>query len=86
VRYKLNLNVTVIKDPKGSLRETGEKAKVIFKKVYPVTFQMNNSLQPISTTNRLGISNYVMNKSVEEKAFELAAKDVAASLRRDLEH
>ena len=86
VRYRLSLGITIIKNPKGSHRDLGQEAEVIFKKNYPVTFQMNNSLLPNTSQASLGLTNFVMNKSIEEKAFKLAARDVAVLLRRDLEH
>lgn len=86
IRYRLSLDITIIKNPKGSQKDLSQKAEIIFKKSYPVTFQMNNSLLPNTGQGSLGLTNFVMNKSIEEKAFELAAQDVAILLRRDLEH
>jgi hypothetical protein len=83
--YLLELEVVLIKNPKRSENTSLSDSKVIFKKVFPLSFKLNNVSQAGSGPDGLGAVNFVMNESLKEKAFELASNKLAIEVRRHFE-
>lgn len=86
--YLVQLEVILIKNPRRPQVEgdLGLNSEIIFKKVFPVNFKMNNVSNAGGGADGAGAVNFVMNESIKEKAFELASVSVATEIRRHFEN
>ncbi len=84
--YALALEVVLIKNPKRGADIKKVAPKVLFKRIFPVSFKLNNVAFTGGGADSQGATNFVMNESLREKAFEIAALEVADKVRRSFEN